>query len=607
MSDIIQLLPPQVANQIAAGEVVQRPASVVKELLENAVDAGATQIQLIVKDAGRTLVQVIDNGKGMSVTDARMAFERHATSKIHTSDDIFKIMTKGFRGEALASIAAVAQVELKTKQDEDAVGTCVQISGGDFESQEPAVTQKGSIISVKNLFYNVPARRNFLKSNAVEFRHILDEFHRVALSHENIDFTLIHNDEEIFRLTKANLAQRVLHIFGRKIEGQLVPISEETDIVKITGYVGKPNIAKKSRGEQFFFVNHRFIKSNYLHKSIQNAFEDLIPKGNHPSYFIFLELPPEKIDINIHPTKTEIKFEDEYSIFAQLRAATKHALGQYQVTPPLDFDSTVQIDVPILDKRKDISYPEISVDKTYNPFEVETPPVAPSSGVPKSGGFSYSPPPRPKSAGGSYDYYDLLSGEEELQTTFVPQEEIQETSQVLQWNNAYVVATYKGDLLLIDQHRAHQTILFYNFKDLAKKNTLSQQLLFPIEYPLDEKEKSLLNESLSDWLSFGFDMEVQGDVCLVNAIPSEISQENMIEILQHFFEEESVDDLGELKEHLCRIMAKSAAVKKGTTLNEAEINHLVQELFKLEQFNYSPFGKKIYYSLSLQEIQKKLD
>lgn len=607
MSDIIQLLPPQVANQIAAGEVVQRPASVVKELLENAVDAGASHIQLIVREAGRALIQVIDNGKGMSVTDARMAFERHATSKIHTSDDIFKIMTKGFRGEALASIAAVAQVELKTKQDEDTVGTCVQINGGDFENQTPAVTQKGSIISVKNLFYNVPARRNFLKSNAVEFRHILDEFHRVALSHEDIEFTLIHNDEEIFRLTKANLAQRILHIFGRKIEGQLVPINEETEIVKISGYVGKPNIAKKSRGEQFFFVNHRFIKSNYLHKSIQNAFEDLIPKGSHPSYFIFLELPPEKIDINIHPTKTEIKFEDEYSIFAQLRAATKHALGQYQVTPPLDFETTTPLEIPMLDPRKSISYPEISVDKTYNPFEVEISPVAKTSSAPKSSGFSYKPPPLPKSAGGDYEYYDLVQKEEDLQTAFVPQEEIQSPIQVLQWNAAYIVATFKGDLLLIDQHRAHQTILFHGFKHLAQNNTLSQQLLFPIEYPLNEREKSLLNESLSDWLSFGFDIEIQGDVCLVNAIPSEISQENMIEILQHFFEEESVENLGELKEHLCKIMAKSAAVKKGTILNEAEINHLVQELFKLEQFNYSPFGKKIYYSLSLQEIQKKID
>lgn len=607
MSDVIQLLPQHVANQIAAGEVVQRPASIVKELLENAVDAGADNIQLIVKDAGRTLVQVIDNGKGMSVTDARMAFERHATSKIHSSDDIFKIMTKGFRGEALASIAAVAQVELKTKQEEDSIGTCIQINGGEVKSQEPTVTQTGTIISVKNLFYNVPARRNFLKSNAVEFRHILDEFHRVALSHTNLEFTLIHNDDEIFRLNKTNLAQRILHIFGKKLEGQLIPINEETEIVKISGFIGKPEVAKKSRGEQFFFVNHRFIKSSYLHKSILNAFENLIQKGTHPSYFIFLELSPEKIDINIHPTKTEIKFEDEYSIFAQLRAATKHALGQHQVTPTLDFDKDEDWEIPTLNKKKPISFPEISVDKNYNPFEAET--VAPLPKTEKNTNFkSFNPIPKPpKTAGGSYNYYDL-EVESNINQEFIELESnLNEVPSVLQWNNAYLVTPYQNDLLLIDQHRAHQMVLFEKFKSLSNKNTLSQQLLFPIEIPLDAKEKNLLEETLNSWISFGFDLEINKDTCLIHAIPAELSSENISPIFELFFDSEEMESAENFKAELCKIMAKTAAIKKGIKIEQEQCVSLVQQLFALDQFKYTPFGKKTYKTISLADIQNFLD
>src|SRR5690606_12350590 len=336
--DIIQLLPDHVANQIAAGEVVQRPASVVKELIENAVDAGATEIQLIVKDAGRTLIQVTDNGSGMSVTDLRMAFERHATSKIRTTDDIFHIQTKGFCGEALASIAAVAQVDAVSRKNDEEIGNKLIIEGGTVRDQSPVAANLGTSILVKNLFYNVPARRNFLKSNQVELRHIQDEFLRVALAHGRIHFKFFHNDSEVYVLKSGNLKQRIVQVFGRKIESQLVPVNEETEIVKLNGFVGKPESAKKQRGEQYFFVNQRFIKSNYLNKAVLDAFENLLPNQYIPSYFLFLEIDPAKIDINIHPTKTEIKFEDEYAIYAVLRSAVKHALAQFNVAPSLDFD-----------------------------------------------------------------------------------------------------------------------------------------------------------------------------------------------------------------------------------------------------------------------------
>ena len=348
-SDSIKLLPDHVANQIAAGEVVQRPSSVVKELMENAVDAGATEIDLIVKEAGRTLIQVVDNGSGMSITDLRMAFERHATSKIRTTEDIFHIETKGFRGEALPSIAAVAQVDALSKVEDEEIGNRLIIEGGNVRDQSPAAAPTGTSFSVKNLFYNVPARRNFLKSNQVELRHIQDEFLRIVLAHEDISFRFFHNDAEVYILKGGNLKQRIVQIFGRKIETQLVPISEDTEIVKVSGFVGKPESAKKQRGEQFFFVNHRFIRSNYLHKAIVDAFESLLPNQYLPSYFLYLEIDPSKIDINIHPTKTEIKFEDDYAIYAVMRSAVKHALGQFHITPPMDFDQNP--DIAFLDRK----------------------------------------------------------------------------------------------------------------------------------------------------------------------------------------------------------------------------------------------------------------
>ena len=371
MSSIIQLLPDHVANQIAAGEVVQRPASVVKELLENAVDAKASDIKLIVKDAGKVLVQVIDNGNGMNVTDARLCFERHATSKIRNAEDLFSIHTKGFRGEALASIAAIAHVEMKTKQENDELGTHIVIEGSKFVSQDPSVLPKGTSFAVKNLFFNIPARRNFLKSDTVEFRHIIDEFQRVVLAHPSISFTLIHNGSELFNLPKTNSRQRIVNVFSGKTNEKLVPMEEHTEIVTIQGFVSKPEFAKKNRSEQFFFVNDRFIKSGYLHHAIINAYDGLLKDTSQPSYFIYLNVPPNTIDINIHPTKTEIKFDDEQALYAILRATVKHSLGQFNIVPSLDFERDPNLDTPYEYQNKSAETPTVQFDRTFNPFQDE--------------------------------------------------------------------------------------------------------------------------------------------------------------------------------------------------------------------------------------------
>ncbi|HSJ11187.1 MAG TPA: DNA mismatch repair endonuclease MutL, partial [Gillisia sp.] len=371
MSDVIHLLPDHVANQIAAGEVVQRPASVIKELLENAIDAKARNIQVFIKEAGKILIKVVDDGVGMSVTDARLSFERHATSKIKTAEDLFQLQTKGFRGEALASIAAIAHVELKTKQEDDEIGTCIKIEGSQVVSQEPCSTNTGTSLTVKNLFYNIPARRNFLKSDTVETRHIVDEFQRVALAHPNITFTLFHNSGELFQLPSANYRQRITNIFGGKTNEKLVPVNEDTEILSITGFVGKPEFAKRTRGEQFFFVNDRFIKSPYLNHAVTAAFDGLMKDNAFPSYFLYLKVDPKSIDINIHPTKTEIKFDDEHALYAILRSAIKHSLGLFNVAPILDFDRDPTMDTPYNYENRPASTPKVEVDRNFNPFKNE--------------------------------------------------------------------------------------------------------------------------------------------------------------------------------------------------------------------------------------------
>ena len=589
--DVIQLLPDHVANQIAAGEVVQRPASVVKELIENAVDAGATEIDLIVKDAGRTLVQVVDNGLGMSVTDLRLAFERHATSKIRTTEDIFHIQTKGFRGEALASIAAVAQVDAVSRKEEEELGNRLVIEGGTVRDQIPAATPRGTSISVKNLFFNVPARRNFLKSNQVELRHIQEEFLRVAMAHEQINFRFYHNDSEVYILKSGNLRQRIVQIFGRKMDAQLVPIAEETDVVKISGFVGKPESAKKQRGEQYFFVNQRFIKSNYLHKAIIDAFENLLPNQYVPSYFLNLEIDPTKIDINIHPTKTEIKFEDEYSIYAVLRSAVKHALGQFNIMPSLDFDQNPDwAFIPSKPQNKTIKTPEIRVDRSYNPFETN---------------------PTQKEIRPVQDFYQSFSEfeiENKHPEALLSQEEFEIGEfQVLQWMNKYLITQHKGELLIIDQHRAHQTVLFQNLSRSARENALSQRLLFPIEIPSNESEISMLKTIEMDLVNFGFDVEFVKDRILVNALPTDVDSEEIPGIFSDFLHDLEWHDKVDFKVEISKIIAKNSAIKKGEILLPEQARHLAQQLLQLDEPNFSPYGKPVFVQIPENEITKKLN
>lgn len=593
MNDIIQLLPDYVANQIAAGEVVQRPASVIKELIENAVDSGATSVQIIVKDAGRSLVQVIDNGSGMSVTDVRMAFERHATSKIRTTEDIYAIHTKGFRGEALASIAAVAQVETKTRREEDEVGSQLIIEGGEVRNQDPVVCPVGTSISVKNLFYNVPARRNFLKSNQVEFRHIQDEFQRVSMAHENISFFLHHNDAEVYHLKAGNLKQRIAQIFGKKLNSQIISVEEDTEIVKVKGFVGKPDAAKKSRGEQFFFVNHRFIRSGYLHNAIVDAFESLLPAGYSPSYFLYLEIDPSKIDINIHPTKTEIKFEDEALIFTILRAAVKHALGQFNVIPSLDFEQDPNwAFIPSATEDTEIKVPEITVDSSFNPFE-----------------HQQIRTPKPSDIRANMDFYkDAV--ELEIENNHAHQlfesEDFQDSFDVIQWMNQYLIVEYRGELLIIDQHRAHQKILFEKFIRSNNGNALVQQMLFPIELELSSNDRQKLINVEHQLLSFGFDISLDEETIQINAIPVDVRQEDVVSVIMDFIEELEYQESIELENTFAKILAKNAAVKKGISLKPEQMQTLVEELLKLPNPNYTPYGRPIFVQMNTADIKKTL-
>ncbi len=592
MNNIIRLLPDHVANQIAAGEVVQRASSVVKELLENAIDAKASVIQLIIKDAGRTLIQVIDNGIGMSMVDARMAFERHATSKIRQTQDIFNITTNGFRGEALASIAAVSVTELKTKREEDAMGTFLQIEGNEIKKQEPfVINQNGSSFSVKNLFYNVPARRNFLKSNQVEFKHIIDEFLRIAIPNPDIEFTLIHNETTLFSLKRRQAKQRLIDVFGERMNEQLIPVKEKTDIIEIEGFVCKPEKAKKNKKTQFFFVNNRFIRSPYLNKAVNDAFENLIQSDYSPSYFLFITIPPSKIDVNIHPTKTEIKFEDEFAIFAILKAAVRHALGLFNVTPSLDFEQNPDFAfTPIHDKKTPFSIPNIRVNANYNPFKPD----------------AYSSSDVSFRAQNQWIKENYKEEKKEIAFDELTSDTInQEKFSAFQFQQSYIVIEFNAQLFVIDQNRAHQKVLYEKFMASFNQHSFSsEQLLFPIEIDLQQQEIehfTLIEEIL---IQMGFDTKISQNTVQINAIPSIIPKEN-IETL--FYDLLSTERKEELTQDLVKLMAKSAAIKKGKLLSTEEITKLLQNLFALKDFNFSPYGKPIYLNLSLEKIQKNFN
>ncbi|MGM5630781.1 DNA mismatch repair endonuclease MutL [Apibacter raozihei] len=585
MPDIIRLLPENVANQIAAGEVVQRPASVVKELLENAVDAKATQIQLIIKEAGRNLIQVVDNGLGMSITDSRMAFERHATSKISATEDIFRIKTKGFRGEALASIAAVAQVELKSKKEEDEVGTHIIIEGGDILSQEPVTCSTGSVFMVKNLFFNVPARRKFLKSNSVEIRHIMDEFHRVALAHEAIQFQFFNNNEELFRLRPGSLLQRISEIFGRKIQNQLVPISEQLDWIQVHGFIGKPESAKKARGEQFFFVNQRFFRSNYLNKAVQDAFEGLIPPRYLPSFFLYIDIDPEKIDVNIHPTKTEIKFEDESSIYALLRTAIKKSLGVYNVAPSLDFEQNPDWNLPPVKKNTPIAEPKIKINPSYNPFENSS--ITKATNAEKINLTEIYASSRNEIL--TSDLFDL------------PVQQVEESSLIRLSNGKWLVEKDKG-LWILDPYRIHQTVLYETHLKSSKSNALSQQLLFPLERPVYEMEKEKLDSIKTFLFAQGFDMEIEQDIVTITAIPSDIPQDKILELIDDLLCELSEHSENEFSVFFSKSVSRVSAKKRNEFIRASQLFPIWQNFESIGSPKINPFGKMNYEIINIPDF-----
>ncbi|QDH78159.1 DNA mismatch repair endonuclease MutL [Echinicola soli] len=619
MSDIIQLLPDAIANQIAAGEVVQRPSSALKELLENAVDAGATDIQVLVKEAGKILIQVIDNGKGMSITDARMCFERHATSKIRSSEDLFAIRTFGFRGEAMASIAAVAQVELKTRAKGEELGTLICIEGSEVKKQEPVVCPEGTSIAVKNLFFNVPARRNFLKSNPVEMKHIVEEFQRVALANPEVGFSLVHNDMELFKLSPGKLSQRIVGIFGKNYQSQLVACEEETPHVTIKGYVGKPENAKKSRGEQFFFVNNRYIKSNYLNHAVSNAFEGLMASDQHPFYVLFLALDPSHIDINVHPTKTEIKFDDERTIYSVVRAGVKQALGAHNVVPMLDFS----LDVNFTEnwKNDEIRKDEVSRENSYKTYSSPTIKKQDTAGWERLFEGEKSDDVRERAMKDTVDdssellTFSSRANEEEVESTITPdpvtavlQPEERNAGTTFQVELNYIVAQLGTGLLLIDQQASHERILYERYiKQLKNTGGASQQCLFPQSLSLSLADYTLAMDLHEELNSLGFVIEEFGkNTLLIKGVPADVQINNekalfegLLEQFKHFKSELSLDN----KENLARSLAKKSSIKKGTKLKSQEMETLVGQLFACQNPNYGLSGNKTFVKLDLSKIR----
>lgn len=614
MSDIIQLLPDYVANQIAAGEVIQRPASAVKELLENAIDAKATEIKLIIKDAGRTLIQVIDNGIGMSPTDARLAFERHATSKIRVADDLFHLHTKGFRGEALASIAAVAQVELTTAQEGEEIGTELVIEGNKIISQQPSVVNKGTSIAMKNLFFNVPARRKFLKADSVEFRHILDEFHRVVLAHPDIHFYLYNNATELYNLPVASLRKRIVQVFGSKLDERLVPVEEKTDILNIYGFICKSSF-KKNKSLQYLIVNQRFIKSPYLHNAIKNAYEGLLKENEQPEYFLYLELSPELIDINIHPTKTEIKFENDHIIYALVRSAVKHSLGQFQVFPSIDFELSQENEVPYSYKDKEAKLPTYQVDSNFNPFQMDF-----DSQAPKQEKYTSSK---------SFDYKKHSSSWENLYTG-IPSKvnEFQQIKEepsmpnlldslsveaskqtILYFQKKYLITYLKEKVLIINATRAHQRILYERFtKNIRTGISVSEQLLFPLEFEFSPTEVLSIISLSSVLETAGFLFETEGNKVRVLGLPTLVKESQALEILKDLIADNMEDIPQEnfsQEDILAKNLAKTLSIRSGQSLSSEEQEQLIADLFSCKECNVSPFGKKIFTELSINEIDSK--
>jgi DNA mismatch repair protein MutL len=614
MPDLIHLLPDSVANQIAAGEVVQRPASVVKELLENAVDSGATNIKLLVRDAGKALVQVIDNGCGMSERDARMCFERHATSKIEKADDLLSIRTLGFRGEALASIASIAQVEVRTKRSGDEVGTCVQIEGTEVKSQFPVTTPEGTSIAVKNLFYNVPARRNFLKSNTLELKYIIEEFFRVALVTPSISFSFYNNDKILHQVSASNLKQRIVELFGNTFNPRLVPVEQESTIVSIRGFIGKPEFARKTRGEQYFFANGRFIKNPYLHHSIENAYKELIPEDALPTYFIYFNLDPKTIDVNIHPTKTEINFQDIKNIYAILHSSVRQAIGKFNITPSLDFEQEKGINIPPLPKGAEIRQPVITINPDYNPFEKKT-----------RSQYDLPLPQRDKPDNDSWrKLYDPLKEMRFPATTAVSGDTITQkaieglddttlspgNTGIFQLRNRFIITNTSQGIVIIDQQNAHERILFERLlSGMESGVSSSQQLLMPQTLKLSHEDKGILEEYRSEFEKAGFGITDFGkETILVQSVPADCPDEDYTGLFEKLLESlKSLKQDPKLQrgQRLARSLSKSLAVSRKKNLQPEEMNALVEQLFSCRIPDVTADGKPTMTIISYDELNKK--
>ncbi len=607
MSDIIQLLPDSVANQIAAGEVIQRPASVIKELVENAVDAGARNIHVIVVDAGRTSIQVIDDGKGMSATDARLAFERHATSKIRKADDLFNLHTMGFRGEALASIAAVAQVELKTRMADDEVGTNLSISASKVVAQEPVACPVGSNFSVENLFFNVPARRKFLKSNSTELNNILAAFERIVLVYPHINFTFHSNGVEVFNLHTGNLRQRITDVFGKKINQELLPIDVDTTVCRITGFVGKPECSRKKGAHQYFFVNERFMRHPFFHKAVMNAFERLVPAGEQVPYFIYMNVSPEDIDVNIHPTKTEIKFENEQAIWQILAAAVKEAVGKFNDVPSIDFDVHGKPDIPAYNPANtQAGPPKISADPQYNPFRQGT---GKQNAAPKEWETLYQglernieEPPREQA------FFDMEpAGPEVSQGIIVDKSPVH-----YQYKGCYIMTAVKSGLMIIDQHRAHMRILYDGYmRQQEKMAGAAQKMLFPEMVQFPPSDVVVLERVMPELERLGFELtSLGGGSFAINSVPSGIEGVNVVNLVRSMVESAVELDAAqhdEICHGLALCLARQAAIPHGQILSNEEMENIVNQLFACSNVNYAPDGKAVLAILPQMEIEKLLD
>ena len=580
MSDIIKILPVDVSNKIAAGEVVQRPSSVLKELIENSIDADSTKIQIIIKDAGKNLIQVIDNGKGMSKNDMHLSFVKHATSKIVKIEDVFSISSMGFRGEALASIASVSMVEMESVNKKEN-GNYIEIQGGELVSEKESNIQEGTSIKIKSIFYNVPARRAFLKSDFVELRHILDVFHRLAISHPKIEFSFINNEEEIFYLKPQSLNKRIISIFGEKIRENLIPINESTQIADISGYVLKPEFSKKSRNNQFIFVNSRYIKSQFISHSISSSYEGLLKDGYHPGYFLFIDIDPSKIDVNVHPNKTEIKFDDDQNLYSIINASVKHCLGIYQVSPVLDFNKNPSMDISYNQIKSQPVNPSIEINSDFNPFEI----------------FNDSEEKK------VHEDFSDFNKDLELEVGD------NKHSKIFQILNKFIISTNKSSLIIINQNLAHQRILYESFLKSIFDNTInSQKLIFPIELKLSKKQFLLYDKINDDFKSIGFDISIEKDLMIVKSVPYGIEKSDVEEVVENMLSEDfNISNDLSISDFFAKRLSKITSIKSGQKLNLDEQEYIVNHLFSCKEPNLSPDNKQIFITLSKNDIEKKFN